>query len=363
MLAFKPHLDAVLERLTALWSRQAGDRVFASIEAPTTALSRFAEEHADGFCEYPDPSVRLRFWEAYLGERASIEDDSVPSAYLSEFDQGLYGGLLGGRVQFMCHPDNGWISSMLAPILKCIDQVSDLSIDTENPWRERYIAQLGAFSRAAQGRFGISHFILIDSLNLIFELVGATETYRALLDRPDLVRQGIELAFDLNMWVQDRFFERVPPFRGGTFSNMTQWIPGRIISESVDPFHMTSVRYFEEWGRGPVERIFGEFDGGIVHIHGNGRHLLEAVSTLRGLKAIYLSDDRGYPLAFDILGELRSRTGDIPLIVKAEFGPFCERLERRDLVGGVFYRVSGAPGVDAANRCMEKVRALRTGGG
>ena len=66
-------------------------------------------------------------------------------------------------------------------------------------------------------------------------------------------------------------------------SNFAQWVPGRIVSESIDPYHMTSVDYFEQWGREPAERILRHFDGGVIHIHGNGRHLLEAAATLQGL--------------------------------------------------------------------------------
>ena len=64
-----------------------------------------------------------------------------------------------------------------------------------------------------------------------------------------------------------------------------------------------------------------------LHVHGNGRHLLEAVSTIRGLKAIFLGDDRGYPAAFDILPELRTRTGDVPLVVEVDLGRFTEQLD------------------------------------
>ena len=174
-----------------------------------------------------------------------------------------------------------------------------------------------------------------------------------------MVRRAIELAFELNVTIQEAFFEREPPLAGGTASNMVQWIPGRVVSESVDPFHMTSVDYFETWGREPVERILGRFDGGVLHIHGNGRHLLEAVWTIRGLKAIFLGDDRGFPEAFDVLDELQARTGDVPLVVQTDFDRFVDRLNGHRLRGGVFYKVAGVPGVDAANGCMEKVRAYR----
>ena len=257
-------------------------------------------------------------------------------------DQGLYGGLLGGKVQFMAHPENGWISSMVAPLLRDWSQFDALRFDCSHPWFERYLRQLKVFAAGAAGNFGVSHFILIDGLNFVFELLGATQTYLSLSERPEMVRRAIEFAFDLNVAVHEAFFAHVAPLRGGTASNMVQWVPGRIISESVDPFHMTSVEYFETWGREPVERIFARLGGGVLHIHGNGRHLLEAVSSLKGLKAIFLGDDRGFPTAFEVLPQLRGRTGDVPLVVQVDFGRFADALKTHALSGGVFYKVSGA---------------------
>ena len=360
-LAYKPHAAEVLERLRLLFARQAPDRIFASFEVPSGALADFGRQYPHGFCDYPDPHERVRFWDRYLAERAALEDDSIPSAYLSEMDQGLYGGMLGGKVQFLAHPENGWISSMVAPLLSDWNQFDRLRLDLSHPWFDRYRRQLAVFVRAAEGKFGISHFILIDGLNFVFELVGATNTYLALSERPEMVRRAIALAYEINVAVQDEFFARVPGLAGGTFSNMVQWIPGRIVSESVDPFHMTSVACFEQWGREPVERIFSRYDGGVLHIHGNGRHLLEAVSTLRGLKAMYLGDDRGYAPAFEVLAELRARTGDVPLVVQVDFPRFVQALEARRLCGGVFYRVTGAPDIATANRVMDRVRAYRAG--
>ncbi len=209
------------------------------------------------------------------------------------------------------------------------------------------------------GKFGISHFILIDSLNFVFELLGATETYMSLEEHPEMIRRATDFAFDLNVQIQSTFFDMAPALDGGTYSNMVQWVPGRIVSESLDPFHMTSVDYFERWGREPIERIFARFDGGVVHIHGNGRHLLEAACTLKGLKAIFMGDDMGFPLAFDILDELRTRAGDMPLVMQVDFDAFTDRLNSHNLTGGVFYKVQGVPDVAAANRCMEKVRQYR----
>jgi len=122
---------------------------------------------------------------------------------------------------------------------------------------------------------------------------------------------------------------------------------------------MTSVDYFEKWGREPIERIFRHFDGGVLHIHGNGRHLLPAVSSLKGLKAIFLGDDRGFPLTFDILDELKTQIGNMPLIVEVDFEKFTNRLDQYKLPGGVFYHVKRIPSIDTANHYMEKVHSYR----
>jgi hypothetical protein len=122
------------------------------------------------------------------------------------------------------------------------------------------------------------------------------------------------------------------------------------------------VDYFERWGRPPLERLFAEFDGGQVHIHGNGRHLLPAVATVRGLKMITLGDDQGYPLAFDILGDIRRQVGNLPLSCSVEFDAFCRALEAQRLPGGVLYSVQHVPDVPTANRWMERVRDYRATG-
>jgi hypothetical protein len=342
-----------------LYDRRAGDRIFATMTVPSATLAEFGRRYPRPECDYPDPVDRVDFWDRLFGERAAIEDDSMPAAYLSEFDQGLYGGLLGGEVRFLAHAEVGWISSMVPPLMKDWSEFDRLHFDASNPWWRRYRNQLDVFVDRSRGKWGISHFILIDSLNFVFELVGATQTYLSVEECPENVRRAIDFAYDLNVRVHREFFEVVPMFAGGTFSNFAQWIPGRIVSESLDPFHMTSVAYFERWGREPAERILGTFDGGVIHIHGNGRHLLEAAATLKGLKAILLLDDLRFPKAFDVLGDLKARIGDVPAAVFADYPKFVERLDRRDLPGGVMYQVNSVPDIATANRLMEKVREYR----
>ena len=359
-LRYCPDVEARIERLRLLYRREAEDRIFATMSPPSgRALRKFAATHEAGYCAYPDPEERARFWDACFAERQGIYDDSLPAAYLSEMDQGLYGGLLGGEVRLLADPGTGWISSMVPPLIHDWEDFDRLAIDFDNAWGRRYLHQLDVFRRGAEGKFTVSHFILIDSLNFVFELFGAGRTYEELIDHPEQVRRAIDFAYELNARVQDYFFQQIPLLVGGTCSFSAQWLPGRIVSESLDPFHMTSVDYFEEWGREPAERIMARYDGGIIHLHGNGRHLLEAASTLKGLKAISLGDDIGYPKAFAVLPELRRRAGDVPFTVSVDYADFTATLDAHRLTGGVLYHVNGVPDVETANRVTEQVRKYR----
>jgi len=345
----------VLGRLEKLYS-QRSPIICAKMNVPNRALEEFKKNHKEGFCDYPDIQERVKFWDSFTRERLSVHDDSIPGVPLKEMDQGLYGGLFGGDVRFLCDTSRGMFSSMVYPVIKDLSEVDGLCLDESCMWFQRYTSQIEAFLVGGKGNFSINHLMSINGLNFVFELIGATATYMACEEQPELVKRAIELAFEVNLKIQKTFFEKVPLLNNGTCSCFAQWLPGRIVSESVDPFHMTSVDYFEKWGRSSVERLFCEFDGGIIHIHGNGRHLFKAASSIKGLKAIFLGDDTGYPLSFDILDEIREQVGDMPLICLVDFHKFNQKLKEKKLLPTVFYNVLNVPNVDEANRCMDVVR-------
>ena len=230
-------------------------------------------------------------------------------------------------MRFLAHPDVGWISSMVPPLLKDWSEFDRLHFDPSHPWWQRYRRQLDVFVERGRGQMG--HQPLHPHRRLELRLragrrhADLSEPRGMSGERPpgDRLRARPERAR-----ASRRSSRSCRCSQGGTFSNFAQWIPGRIVSESLDPFHMTSVAYFERWGREPAERILGTFDGGVIHIHGNGRHLLQAAATLSGLKAILLLDDQGFPRAFDVLGDLKARVGDVPVAVFADYPSFVERL-------------------------------------
>ena len=201
-LSYKPNLKEVQTRLRSLYTREAGDCIFATMAVPNTAIAQFAQTHAHGECEYPDLAERICFWDDFYRERTAVDDDAMPAAYLSEFDQGLYGGLLGAKVRFMADPATGWISSMIPPLLADWSDFDRLCFDPEHPWWRRYLRQLEMFVDASQAR-GVSAISSSSTRLTSFELIephGHTQS-----DEHPRWLAAIDFAYDLNVRVHETF--------------------------------------------------------------------------------------------------------------------------------------------------------------
>lgn len=358
-LAYKPNAGHIAERLTDLWSRRAQDRIFAHMMIPSPALLEFECTHQDGPTEYPDPHERITFWDRHLESERHIEDDWLPIAYLSEFDQGLYAGLCGAEIRYMMHSGIGWVSSMCAPMLDDLSRIEELRIDPDHPMLGVLDRQLEIFREGARGKFGIAPFIVIDALNFVAELRGMTQAFIDVIESPEEAERLMRFAYDLNVFVQERVQNALDDFAGGSFVNMGSWAPGRPILFSVDAYHMAAPDYFEEWGRPYIQPLLDHFGGGLLHLHSNGRHLLPNVRTMEGLVCVYLLDEDWAERAYDGLDEYHAQADGVPLVVNCRWDEFVGDLNAKRLPGNVLYQVSGVPSVDEANRVMEKVRGYR----
>ena len=358
---YKNNHDHVLDRLTELFEGRGRDKIFAKMIVPSRALDDYKYHFPEIEMEYPDIHKRAAFWEEYQKETLLLEDDSLPMAYMSEFDEGLYAALLGGEIRFLNNHEGGWISSMCVPFLESAKELRNLTFDTDSKWAKIYIDQLQYYAKHSVGKYGISHFILIDGLNLLIELRGATNMYYDCIDDPETVEWFLPFARKVNYWVQDLFFKEVGLYRGGTFSNMGQWIPGKIVSESFDPFHMAGPEFFWKWGAANAEEMFAQYDGGVCHIHsGNGQHLIPLVSELKGLKMIALADEEWNSFkSFHRLKEIDKERRDVPVFISIPCEIFREKLKRHELPGNFFYNVQDVPSIDEGNRLMEEVRDYR----
>jgi hypothetical protein len=358
---YKKNLEEVTSRLRRLYSGKAQDEIFVKVIIPSRSLAGYARRYPEGEVPYPDMHERAAFWDAYQKEGEALEDDSFPQAYMSEFDEALYAALLGADAHFLNNPEWGWVSSMSFPFVDKAADLLSLRMDTASRWAGIYKKQLAFYADYAKDKFGISHFILISGLNLILELRGATNMYYDCMDDEETVSQFMSTARDINWWVQDTFFDIIGLYNGGTVSNMGQWIPGRIVSESLDPYHMAGDEFFYRWGKDRFEEMFAHYDGGCFHIHsGNGQHLVPLASKVKGVKILSFVDENWNSFkAFHRLAEIDKERGDVPINITIPYADFKTMLENHALPGNALYTVGNVDSVETANRLMEQARNYR----
>jgi len=358
-LAYKPNAAETVERLSSLWSRRARDRIFARMNVPSPPLEEFERTHEDGPAEYPDPRERIDFWDRHLEAKAKVEDDWMPIAYLSEFDEGLYAALSGAEIRYMMHSGIGWVSSMSPPCLDDLSKVDELRIDPGHPMIKILDRQLEIFRERARGKFGVAPPIVIDAMNFVAELRGMTQAFYDVMDHPDETIRLMNFAYDLNVFVQERIQKSLDTFAGGSFVNMGSWAPGTPILFSVDFYHMAEPDYFEEWGRPYIQPLLDHFGGGLLHLHSNGRHLLPSVRTMPGLVCVLLLDEDWSERAYDKLPEYHATADGVPLVIHCRWEEFVRDLDAKKLPGNVLYDIVEVPSEDGANRVMEKVRTYQ----
>jgi len=357
-MLYKKNHKEVITRLSELYSNANCGKIYAAMKINNPVIEEFSRSSASGETAYPDPRLRIAFWDSVCAQFADLEDDSIPCAYLTEFDEGLYGGMVGGEVRFVCFPQTGWISSMTVPFLKDLNDAKDLAVDRHNDWYRLYLEQLKIFKHNSAGKFAISHMILIDGMNFLYELRGATNSYYDLLDEPLLTKSVFEFSIELNCFVQDAFFNIIGLYDGGTCSTLGQWLPGRIVSESVDPFGVTSKEMFEDHGIWVMEKVFAHYDGGLVHVHSNAMHLLESLASVEKIKCLYLTDDdtSNYTL-YKSLYELDLKRKNVPIVITVPYEAFADMLRKRELPAKVLYNIVGVPNVSEANKMMKAVKS------
>jgi hypothetical protein len=360
----KKNADETFDRFRELFSSGGTDKIYAkifyaaanNIAEETTKKEKKEETKQIDMDVYPE--VDEAYFEKLINWGKSFydrEDDDLPSLYPHEFDEGLYGALVGGKIRFL---HGSYISSMVYPFVKDLDEVKNFSLDENNIWYRRFKRKLELSAKYLSGKVGVSDIICISGANFLFELVGATEAYYAMLEEPEKAARAIEFSLDLNIWLRETFFDTVGLQNGGTFIFGT-WFPGRIVNESVDPFHMTSPEMVEKGGCEPLERMFCRFDGGTIHLHGNGRHLLERAAKIDGLKLITLGDDAGLPPYYTILDDIAVQRGSVPVQLGIPCDVFAERLARNTLPGNTLYNVWDVPDLNTGCELIDKIKKYR----
>jgi len=356
-MEYKRNFDHALARLKDFSARKMEDQILAALSVPNTKPSATAIEFEEGEVSYPDPDFLFDLTDAELASNADVEDDCIPYTCLNMFDQGIYAAGLGGAIRFL-QGKTGHVSSMSEPLVSSIEEAATLTFDPNNEWLQEFRQVAKRWAERAHGKFAMAALVTIDALNFIAEVRGATEALMDLMLKRDICERIMTFALDYNVAIAQMQHEVFEHFDGGSALFRGIWGPGHGVFSSVDAYHLCSSDIFEEAGREYVQELYDRTGHSILHVHGNGWHLLDHVRSLKNLAAITLMQDLKGERPFDHIVDLKKRVGDVPLCVGCTWTELCDGLKHHTLPGGVRYGAA-APSIEEANRAMKEVRAYR----
>lgn len=121
----------------------------------------------------------------------------------------------------------------------------------------------------------------------ICEVIWGSTIFYAARDEPALVKELLELAVATYIAFM-REWEQIVPFRPDGNAHWGMYHKGKIMLRDDSAMNF-SPRMFREFIGPYDQRLLDEFGGGAIHFCGRGDHYIAAMSELRGLYAINLS--------------------------------------------------------------------------
>lgn len=280
---------------------------------------------------FDDPRLLMEFQSRICEQHLeSLDDDFIP--YLTPyFGTGILASAFGVKIEFRENRDP-------SPGLPCIESPADIAKlklpDPERSGLMPRVLEAAAYMRA-HGQFPVALTDLQSPLDEIVLMTGHERLYLWMYDEPKLVH-------DLFTLVTDAFIAWVKVQKAVTGEPMDEcwgeqgvWIPPGVGVWLADDEAVNLPPYlYEEFIVPQYERIFTEFDSGVLHWCGRGSHLGKILQRMKGLACLN-TGPMGDPAAFAEMQQ--SLGGKVPIIYQ-ELSPAQPEAYFRDLFSRVSLR-------------------------
>lgn len=357
----KQNLESTLNRYFSFYERRLEDGILATI--PVSPESGARQQKADAGETRVKECLLLEDLDGYMQRQQSRLDvnewlcDIIPTLYpTGPFGESIWSGLLGADIIFAGNNVHTWSYSP-APLISSIDSFHFPRIPADNFWFGKMLEVTKYFTQNLKPKYDMAHFIFMDCLNLLVELRGAMSAYTDIYDFPDFAERFMDWSVRENIRLYDAQSALTKDFVATAFGGHPayKYAHCNIPDLSIDAYGLCRKEVYESLGLEQHKKIVEHYDGGRLHIHGNGRHLCRLVSRIGRLTSCSMGDDVGYVKAHTIADQLKDDMHPIPISVSIPIEAFSKRLKDRSLPAGVCYSVTGAGSVDEANDIMQRV--------
>jgi len=297
--AWKPHWEQTRRHFTQWWRHRGlvvgmwGGVPAARPHAELPSPEAIAADSPEWFC---DPRARARRNHHLLAHQ-DFPLDMIPTSDCM-IGPGSLALCLG------CQPRFGRHTIWFEPFMQDDEdpeQRAPLRFDPENRWWKIHEATLRECAQLASGRYMVGCPDLIENLDILISLRGASRVLTDLIDRPEWVHTKLREINRVYFDVYDRVYEIIrQPDAGAAFEAYKLWGPGRTAKVQCDAAAMLSPAMFREFVVPPLREQCGRLDFTMYHLDGHEqfRHL-DALLEIDELDAIEWTPNAGLPLGGD----------------------------------------------------------------
>lgn len=365
----KRNAEQAAERLYRFYSGQLGDEILATLDYPCPELCQepIVVPQADDETVCEREALPLRDLPLLLAmyrrrARAAFEnpDDSLLTVIpVVDFEGAIETAMLGGRARWMGTRLHTW-GEPAEPLISNYEEFHWRLPEESNEWLQRYLECYRYMVRHANNDFALAFSAEFTGLNLVVQLRGAEEAYLDLYDCPDDVQRLLQYSYDLMLYLYARVEEIVGAYNLALYGNhsLSEYRVDHQPNHSVDAYSICRPGTLRQFGMSQIARFIRAVGGGNLHIHQNGRHVIEEVVEIPGWREVRFTDGPGWPLSFDMRWELRRRLRDIPMVIRCTEMQFMKGMQERDLPCNTRYVLSVAS-LEEAKRVMDRVHAYR----
>ena len=187
-----------------------------------------------------------------------------------------------------------------------------------DPWFEKLLEFVRGLGALAAGRFAVGLPLMRGPWDMVAAMLGPTELYVALCDRPDAVQALAAACSDVWIGVASRLADAIPRWHGGYVGFLGLWAPGFGPMLQDDTSVSVSPDMYRRVMRSADERMAGGWDPAIFHLHSAGLHVLDDVLDVLHGRALNVDLDPSGPSIEEVVTVLRRvQARRVPLHVLA----------------------------------------------
>jgi hypothetical protein len=297
-------VDPLLARHAAFWRCEPADR-------PLLGMSRWSQVSASQFDwglpaaegvlspDMIDVARLLPQYETFY-ERQPLDDDlcwpAMPPTAIPWLE-----AMLGCPIRYSL--EAGTISAESVPAGR-LAELESVDVDS-NAWLLKLLEFIDGLAGLARGRFAVGMPLMRGPWDLVSALIGATELYLALHDRPDDLQALATTCGGLWVRVAERLQARIPRWHGGCVGFLGLWAPGFVPMAQDDASVSVSAGMYGRVMRSVDANVVRDSGTAIFHLHSTGLQVLDHVLDFLDGRALNVDVDPSGPAIAKLIPNLR----------------------------------------------------------